>query len=377
MAETTAQRRSTARSDIGQFAQVPLWLILSGVSGEAIRLFALIAAKHADHTKTATEEAKGFTRKDLAADLGKSVDAVDRYKAELIKAKALTIEEQHHKGARLADIFYLWYADPSAPTRDEKDPETGDEQTFENASEGGRKSAGTQPHGCDHGGRKSAAPLKEPELLPEGELPNGSSLRASENQIDSDVVRLCEVFEQLLVADGTPRELASSKSTSDRWRDAARLMLVKDGRDPHEAELLLRWSQHDPFWQSRTGSMVSFRANYDAMRKQKQANPVKAGELAQLPIAAPEIVETLIDDEWQRIRELFASEVDAEVEATWISQLTPVGIDEGDTLWLKGSPRAISWMQLRYVRPLAQCAQRVNLSVKAIAFLPQSEQVAA
>lgn len=350
---------------------------MSGVSGEAIRLFALIAAKHADHTKTATEEAKGFTRKDLAADLGKSVDAVDRYKAELVKAKALTIEEQHHKGARLADIFYLWYADPSAPSRDEIAPQTGEEQTFENDAAGGRKSAGTPPHQYDHGGRKSAAPLKEPELLPERELPNGSSQRTSENDVDSEVDRLCEVFELLLVADGTPPEIANGKITSNRWREAARLMLEKDGRDRQEAELLLRWSQHDPFWQSRTSSMVSFRSNYDAIRKQRSAGSGKAGRVVELPVAAPEIYEPLDAEDWSQIRSLFAREVDADVDETWLSQLTPVGIDESDVLWLKGPPRAISWVQLRYVRPLAECSARVNRSARTVGFVAHSEKAAA
>lgn len=370
MAEKSTQRRSTARSDIGQFAQVPLWLVLSGVSGEAIRLFALIAAKHADHTKTATEEAKGFTRKDLAADLGKSVDAVDRYKAELVKAKALTIEEQHHKGARLADIFYLWYADPSAPTRDEKTPETGEEQAFEEGARGTSKSAATPPHQYDHGGRKSAAPLKDPELLPEGELPNGSSLRASENSIESEVNRLCEVFELLLVADGTPPAIANGKVTSPRWRDAARLLLEKDGRDRQEAELLLRWSQHDRFWQSRTTSMVSFRANYDAIRKQQSAGASEGAAVVELPPRAPDSLDDLRAGEWAQIRELFAAEISADVDVHWLSQLKPIGIDASDVLWLHGPQRAIDWVQLRYVRPLEQCAQRVIDTVESISCIP-------
>ena len=36
------------RSDIGPYAIVPLWLLETGVSGQAVRLYALLAAKYAD-----------------------------------------------------------------------------------------------------------------------------------------------------------------------------------------------------------------------------------------------------------------------------------------------------------------------------------------
>lgn len=54
------------------------------------------------------------------------------------------------------------------------------------------------------------------------------------------------------------------------WLDAERLLLERDGRDPGEAERLIRWCQSDEFWRGNVLSMPKFREQYDRLRLQAQ-----------------------------------------------------------------------------------------------------------
>ncbi len=78
-----------------------------------------------------------------------------------------------------------------------------------------------------------------------------------------DVDKLCFRFVELLVEN----ECRKPEITKE-WRDAARLMLDKDGRQLDKAIALLEWTQHHSWWKSRVMSMPKFRIQYDALRMQ-------------------------------------------------------------------------------------------------------------
>lgn len=78
---------------------------------------------------------------------------------------------------------------------------------------------------------------------------------------------LCDLLVELIVANGGRR-----KRVGQRWRDAERLLIDKDGVDPAEAERVLRWCQADSFWQSNVMCMEKFRAQYDQLRLKASSN---------------------------------------------------------------------------------------------------------
>lgn len=81
-----------------------------------------------------------------------------------------------------------------------------------------------------------------------------------------DVDRLCDLLADLVEANGSKRPTITKS-----WRDAARLMLDKDGRDPEKAERLMRWCQQDEFWRGNVLSLPTFRDQYDRLRLKANA----------------------------------------------------------------------------------------------------------
>jgi hypothetical protein len=68
----------------------------------------------------------------------------------------------------------------------------------------------------------------------------------------------------LIVANG------SKAAVNKAWRDSARLLLDRDGRDIGEAHQLIDWCQKDNFWAGNILSMPTFRRQYDKLRLQSQ-----------------------------------------------------------------------------------------------------------
>jgi hypothetical protein len=79
-------------------------------------------------------------------------------------------------------------------------------------------------------------------------------------------VHLCAVLHDRLVANGVKKN-----AVTQAWIVEAERMLRIDGRDPGEAETVLRWSQADPFWHSNILSMPKFRKQYDQLRLKMSA----------------------------------------------------------------------------------------------------------
>ncbi|MFT4048503.1 MAG: chromosomal replication initiator protein DnaA [Solirubrobacterales bacterium] len=62
-----------------------------------------------------------------------------------------------------------------------------------------------------------------------------------------------------------------------------------------------------------------------------------------------------IDQLWSKIDAVFRRDVSDDVSDIWLSQLTPAALEDG-VLYLTGSDRARSWIELRYSRALTECA---------------------
>ena len=114
------------------------------------------------------------------------------------------------------------------------------------------------PKGSIKGSQVDASLLTPSSLLL---TPDSTHLTPSTNAVRDDVLRLCNLLQDLIVANG------SKKPTIGKtWTDAARLMLVADGRAMDAAERLMRWCQVDEFWKVNVLSMPTFRKKYDQIR---------------------------------------------------------------------------------------------------------------
>lgn len=78
-----------------------------------------------------------------------------------------------------------------------------------------------------------------------------------------DAENLCTHLHDRIVANGSRKP-----EITNGWRDAARLLLDKDGRDLDEAHHLIDWCQDHHFWQSNIMGMPKFRDQYDKLRLQ-------------------------------------------------------------------------------------------------------------
>lgn len=95
------------RSDIGRYAMVPEWLLATDVSANAIRLFAVLAAKYADREGLAYP-----SRRRLREDMGNvSLDTIDRAVADLVRIQALTVEPRRSDdGDPTSNLYTIHFA---------------------------------------------------------------------------------------------------------------------------------------------------------------------------------------------------------------------------------------------------------------------------
>jgi hypothetical protein len=86
-----------------------------------------------------------------------------------------------------------------------------------------------------------------------------------------DVEEACALLSTLIEANGSRRP-----AITQRWRDAARLMLDKDHIPLADVLSAIRWSQADEFWRSNVLSMPKLRDKYDTLRLQAQRRTTNA-----------------------------------------------------------------------------------------------------
>jgi hypothetical protein len=85
----------------------------------------------------------------------------------------------------------------------------------------------------------------------------------------ADVEALCNRLIEMMAARGCRN--ATMDAITDRWLDAARLLLDKDGVHPQFAMDVLEWSQKHHFWKTNILSMPKFREKWNALYQQAEA----------------------------------------------------------------------------------------------------------
>jgi len=78
-----------------------------------------------------------------------------------------------------------------------------------------------------------------------------------------DIERICNHLADRIEANGSKRP-----TITKRWRDAARLMLDKDGRTEEQIHRAIDWCQDDEFWRANILSLPKLRDKFDQLRLQ-------------------------------------------------------------------------------------------------------------
>ncbi|WP_222131033.1 hypothetical protein [Streptomyces sp. CFMR 7] len=110
------------------------------------------------------------------------------------------------------------------------------------------------------------------EAAPEGDSESGAEasgtaepVGATITQIRPDVEQACSLLAELMEANGCRRPTITKE-----WRDAARLLIDKDGVALKDVLGAIRWSQANDFWMANIQSMPKLRKQYDTLRLQAQ-----------------------------------------------------------------------------------------------------------
>jgi hypothetical protein len=109
----------------------------------------------------------------------------------------------------------------------------------------------------------------------EGEGREGSSSSRIDDPDRDDVDRLCKHLAERIIGNGSPEP-----SITKRWRDAARLMLDKEGRTEEQVHTAIDWCQNDDFWKANILSMPKLREKYDQLRLAAQRNTFPSNQQA-------------------------------------------------------------------------------------------------
>lgn len=104
----------------------------------------------------------------------------------------------------------------------------------------------------------------ETEEKPKNKRANARSRPKIENE-RPDVERLCRQLADRVEANGSRRPAITGK-----WRDAARLLIDRDGRTETQVRTAIDWCQDHEFWRSNVLSMPTLRDKYDQLRLQAQ-----------------------------------------------------------------------------------------------------------
>lgn len=202
---------------------------------------------------------------DTLADLtGYKATAIRAHVDALIDAGLIITERRHKRnGARTSDRYYLQLGDAKTVT-----PDSDATNSKPNA---GKRDDLTPDSEAPNAGFRT--PLKdEPPVEPKGEPKDESApaVAVAPSTGERFAEPLCGVLVAALRDNGSK---VPDKLTKD-WLDAARLLVDRDGRDPHEARELIIWATQDvSFWQANILSMPKFRQRYDQLRLGRQRQP--------------------------------------------------------------------------------------------------------
>lgn len=212
-----------------------------------------------------------MTVAELAGKARLSERAIQAATSDLIGLGELTVTRRA-EGHRNGYALLLLRGAESAPLANGKTADSAPPQILHPAD-----SAPLKPKAAGQARGADSAPLENSDILL---TVTGSSLvQVKETPAKPpslpdrpDVERLCARLADRIAANGSKRPVIGRK-----WRDAARLLIDKDGRTEEQVSACIDWSQDDEFWRGNIMSMPTLREKYDrlrldAIRKMKAAS---------------------------------------------------------------------------------------------------------
>lgn len=91
--------------------------------------------------------------------------------------------------------------------------------------------------------------------------PTDGSANAEPDKVRMDVEAICERLAGAIEGNGIKKP-----NVTKAWRDAARLLIDKDGYTVPQIEWMIEWCQNDEFWRSNILSMPKLRAKFSQLK---------------------------------------------------------------------------------------------------------------
>lgn len=120
-------------------------------------------------------------------------------------------------------------------------------------------------------------------------LPKGKDVSPTRQ----DVARVCDHM-----ADSVKARTGKRPKVTKTWRDAARLLIDRDGHSEADCIAAIDWSAADEFWRSNVLSLPTLRKQYDRLSLQAQRGRPKPTPLNIVQPTTDEQVTALVADLW-------------------------------------------------------------------------------
>lgn len=141
----------------------------------------------------------------------------------------------------------------AVPDEDPSQSET-DNQVDESRSGTAQPSRQSRSDSVDN--PAAGLPYKEARSTPDQEPSSSSATPPRE-----DVERICQHLADRMIANG-----CKPPTITKKWRDAARLLLDKDGRTEDQVHRAIEWATAHHFWAANILSLPTLREKYDQLR---------------------------------------------------------------------------------------------------------------
>lgn len=235
----------TIESDALPFQQIPNWILDSDISAQAIRLYLYFQKYGNNKTKVSF-----WSRKKMASEVGVSPATLDRAKKELIDIGALCQVNRVTEDENYTSNMYHVHWDKNLNCQLLLSKEIKNDDTYTASDETYTASDDT--------------PILTGDELTYNHL-ELTTKELSPRIFDDEVYQACNLFADLIEANGSKRP-----TVSDKWlTDMERLHRI-DGRSWEQINAAIRWVQNDSFWRANVMSPDKLRKQYDALRLRAQ-----------------------------------------------------------------------------------------------------------
>jgi hypothetical protein len=271
---TTAHEGAAAAGSGIYFVQVPTYL-LDAVYDPGSPVNAVAFALHAHIVRRYVWRRAIFpSHATLAQETGQSISSVQRSLRALKAAGAIDWRTCVNSRGKTSNEYAVAPVDPFQFDWGRREPRVVPVTSDRNPSVTSDRNPSVK---SDRGSERElevreevSETTSEADVVIEAEVVTDDPLVADATANRADVESLCQELADLIVANGSRRPTVTKK-----WRDAARLMIDRDGIPVDMIMGAIRWSQGNDFWKAHILSMPKLRDKYDTMRLQAESSPTR------------------------------------------------------------------------------------------------------